>query len=417
MFFIKRLLVDHWGRRKDNFDWRVRQGPLDLNAVKSVLILHLNSKLGDSLVISLLVDAFARERPDLAIDVGTTSEYVEYWRRHPNVRAVETFPGSKRLMRRMGRRISEARKAGISSKGRYDVVVSFEPYASPDHFALLRALAAPVVIGFNKLPYRLFTYSLEERRHTVPLSASSVAMRTARVLEVFDREIDIRELAFHAPFYEEDERAVRSLVETSVPGPKLLFNTYGASHEKRLSPASIAKAVREIRRAGHAGPIFLSVPPRQEGVTMNSLQKEGLETGVSTIKPVADFFKLFALVSAVDWVVSPDTAVGHIAAAFGKPQVCLFARQGTIPVAWKPFSDRCESVVSTSGKNVNDLQWDAFGTATQRALAFLGKPSTFPGVPGAFEERSINGSHVGDELRVVETKLVETMAERPDRLL
>ena len=373
MKLINRWLIDRWGQRRDDFDWRTFQTPLDLDSVGSVLILNLNGKLGDALMISLLVDALARARPELSISIGTTEEYVEYWRRHPAVRQVATFPTSHRARRSVFRRVREARRAARPFRGRFDLVVSLEPYAAPDHFALFRTLRARTNVGFNKHVYRLFTYSLEERRHGV--AATSVAERTARVMEVFGREVDVRALRFSVPFDREDaEAASEALGPLPAGTSRLLLNTYGAGKEKVLEPHSVVRAVAEIRRTGYGGAIVASLPPGREATFLEALREAALDGNVTSIPPMADFFKLFALVSLVDVVVSPDTSVGHIAAAFGKPQVCLFARSGTIPAAWRPYSERCLCVVSTDGRNVNGVDWDAFGKAVCGALALAASP-------------------------------------------
>ena len=365
MEFFKRLMTDRWGRRREDFDWRVYQTPRDLESVESVLVLHLNDKLGDALMISLLVDALAKARPGIPIAVGTTAGYVEYWGHHPRVSEVVVLPCSRKLGRRTGRRVREARRAARTLRGRFDVAVSFEPYAKPDHFALLRGLAPQTIVGFNKHPYRLFDYSLEERRHGV--IAESVATRTLRVMRVLGRQVALADLAFHVPFSPEDRLAV----EAGLPlgAPRLLFNVYGGTPYKSLTPASVAQGVAALRAAGHAGPIILSAPEGASETFLRALRTAGLERDVSAINPMRDHSALFALVASVDAVVSPDTAVGHVAAALDKPQIVLFAEGGTVPIAWRPLSDRCESVVSTTGRDVNDLDWEAFAAAARRLRA------------------------------------------------
>ena len=377
MDIYKRFLVDRWGRRKDDFDWRVFQTTTDLRSVDGILVLHLNDRLGDALVISMLVDALARARPDLRIAVGTTEPYAEYWRRDPRVGEVAILPCSRKLGRRMGRRIREARRGAQPWRGRFDVVVSFEPYALPDHFALIRTLRAKINIGFNKHVYRLFTYALDERRHGVV--ATPIAERTARVMEVFGETVDCRNLDVSVPYGPDDEAAARAVVERlATPGARLLLNTYGFGPEKHLTPAAVARAVRVVRQMGHAGPIYLSVPPGEAGSFEATLREAGSWGGVVAIAPMADVFKLFALVARMDVVISPDTAVGHVAAAFRKPQIAIFAQWGSIPVAWKPYNARCRALVSTTGLSVDDLDWEGFTSAVCGTLAESGESPPLP---------------------------------------
>lgn len=368
MNFIKKLLVDRWGKRQDNFEWRIYTLPIDLASVENVGILHINGKIGDGLYTSLLVDALARARPDLKIIVGTTPAFLEYWQRHPKVHEAVAFPVSLRTRRTTLTRVRQAVQAARPNRGRFDVLVSFESYPRPDHFALLRHLAPKTLIGFNKNGFRLFDYSLDEGRHSI--NGLQIARRVLSVMSVFGVEAipDVRRL--HVPFNSEEEIQARAIIDRlSTQGPRMLINAYGARAERTMAPATVVSIVRAMREAGHAGPIYVSVPEGASSPYETELHEANLGADLTLIGPTPSFFALFALVSMMDIVISPDTSVNHIAAAFDKSQICLFARWGNIPLVWRPLSDRCVSVLSRSGKSVNDMDWNAFADVAQRVMA------------------------------------------------
>lgn len=363
MRLLRQALTDLLGRRQDNFNWRAFQEPLDLDAVENVCVLHLSDKLGDAILLSPLVDALARARPGLPVFVGTSAAYAEYWRRHPTVREIAVLPPNRRRGRSSLRRLREALAAARPWRGRFDVLVDTESFAEPERFALLRALRARRVIGFNGHAYRLFDVALDEGRFS--LAPFPIVLRAVPVLRALGRDLDPASLRFHAPFGPEDLAAAQAVVDVLPgPGPRLLFNVYGAAPFKHLRPESVATAVRLIREVDHRGPIYLSLPPGSEAPYRNSLDDENL----AFVPPMRDAFGLFALVAAMDAVVSPDTGVSHVAAALGKPQTCLFAQAGGVPTVWGPYGDLCEGVVSTSGQDVNDLDWDVFAAAVRRTL-------------------------------------------------
>ncbi|GEM_PF-2767777 len=364
---IQNVLIDMLGRRKDKSDWRCSQPSVDLASVETFCILHHNNKAGDAILISLLVDALARARPELKIYVGATAEFAAYWSKHPDVAEVIVYDAGRR--RPALQRARQALRAAFGWRDRFDVAVLFQPFARLEHFALLRFLRPRILIGFNKDVYRLFDYSLEEHRQGVDLQP--IAMRTRSIMRVFGVEVDPTDLRPHVPFGSEDEARALEALAPSSPGPRLLLNAYGAAPSKRLSPASVARIVAEARHAGHRGPIFVSVPRGKERDYEAALG-EPMGRDVKVLGPMEGLSPLCALVASVDLVVSPDTAVGHIAAAFRKPQVCLFACRGSVPVTWRPLSDLCVTLVPPTGDDVNGIDWDEFGQAIATTLSLVG---------------------------------------------
>ena len=249
MKFLKRLLVDLWGQRDDDFNWRRHTVPLDPETIGPTLILHLNGKLGDAVIDSLLVDALARHRPEIPVSIGTTKGFEAFWRAHPHVRDVLVFPASKG--RSALARVPAARRAGGVLRGRYDVVVSFESFAQPDHFALLRGLAPRILVGFHKNRFRLFDYSLDEGRHGV--EARPVVGKVVSVMRVFGEEIEPTDLRPHAPFGPEDEEAIRPFLDRLPGDPRLLMHAYGSGPQKLLSPRGGRAPRRHPPRRGTRG--------------------------------------------------------------------------------------------------------------------------------------------------------------------
>ncbi len=360
MKFLKRLLVDRWGGREDDHSWRRSQAPLDPKAVESVCLLHLNDKLGDAVIDSLLVDALAKLHPEIPVFVGTTAGFERYWRSHPHVREVAVFPPSK------GRsalgRVFPARRAARPWRGRFDVVVSFESFAQPDHFALLRALGARTVVGFDKNRFRLFAYSLDEGRFGV--EARPIASKIAAVLRVFGDETDLSGMRSHVPLEPDGEREAQAIVGTPGDGLRLFIHTYGTGGDKRLSSEKVASILRTFREAGHRGPVWVGVPKGQR-------EAYGME-GVAVVEPTESAFGLFALIAEMDLVVAPDTSVGHIAAALGKPQAVLFPGAANLPRVWSPRNERCVVLVAPPGETVESIE---IADAARTVLAWARVPT------------------------------------------
>ena len=367
---MRNLLIDLLGRRDDSLDWRGNRPPLDLGAVESVCILHHNHKAGDAILLSLMVDALARARPGLRILVGSSASFAPYWRTHPDVAEVIAFDAGNR--RSGPARLLHELRAARRWRDRLDVVLSFHSFARVEHFALLRALRPRTIVGFNKDAYRLFDYSLEEHRYGVDLAP--VAAKATSVMRLFGRDTDLGDLRPHLPYGPEETREAEAALSVLSPkGPRILLNAYGSGREKLLTPPTIREMVLALRRASPEGSILVSVPSGLEPEYRRALaERPGEPTAV--IGPLGGLSALCALVAAVDAVVSPDTAVGHIAAAMGKAQICLFARRGNIPTIWRPLNPRCAVLVTTRANDVNAYDRREFEVATEALMESAAHP-------------------------------------------
>ena len=359
MKFLKQMLVDVWGRRDDDANWRRHTVPLNPKTVGSVLMLHLNEKLGDAVIDSLLVDALARHHPAIPVSVGTTKGFERYWGSHPHVREVVVFPPSKG--RSALSRVPAAQRAGRAVRGRYDLVVSFESFAQPDHFALLRALAPKTLVGFDKNRFRLFDFSLDEGR--LGVEARPIVGKIASIMRVLGDEIDVSCLRGHVPLGPKDAQAVQPILDCLPGGPRLLLHAYGSGPRKLLSPAVVARLVAQTREAGHAGPIWVGVPEGRQGD-----YEAALGEGVAVIGPTNSLFTLIALVAAMDLVIAPDTSIGHIAAALGKPQVVLFPGEANVPRVWRPLNERCAVLVAPPGRSIESIDPTEFALAARNLV-------------------------------------------------
>ena len=222
------------------------------------------------------------------------------------------------------------------------------------------------------MPNRLFNYSLEEHRYGVDLAP--VAAKACSVMRLFGHDVDVAELRSHLPRdASDDAKATDTLAPLEGTGARVLFNAYGAGAEKRLTPESVRTIVHALRMADNDGPILVSVPARQEPVYRTALDDSGFQ-GVTVTGPQGDLSGLCALVVAVDAVVSPDTAVGHIAACLGKPQICLFARGGNIPTIWRPLNPRSVVLVPIRANDVNAFDPEELLCAAKTLHGFLNSP-------------------------------------------
>lgn len=355
MSLLKQILVDRLGRRRDLYAWRNDQPPLEVKPGARVCLLHLDGRLGDAVINSAIASAFERHHPSMELWIGTTPAYLDYWSSHPFVkRAVTLRPTAQRSG---VFRFKEIGTLARPFKGVFDIVVYFDPFVQLDTFYLLDLLQAKSVVGFSKPHYQLFDYSLPDRQFDI--EKEHITARIERLLRLFGISSPYREFPNHVPTTpESDAKAEELMTGSNASGSRILFNAYGGGADKTFNGESIQRILGMLFAQQPDLTVFLSLPldhGKIDGFERGSLEIYGGR--VKILYPARELSVLFSCVRKVDGVLATDTAAGHIGAAMDKPLLTFFHDISFGPIAWRPFSNRCEVVVSRGGRDVNDQDW------------------------------------------------------------
>jgi ADP-heptose:LPS heptosyltransferase len=119
--------------------------------------------------------------------------------------------------------------------------------------------------------------------------------------------------------------------------PRVIVNLSAGHPERRWPDDRFAEVLRHLRRRmPYAAITVVSLPNERE-----SAQRLA---GAVRAKPIIPTVReLFALVAAADLVITPDTAVAHVASAFVRPTLALLRRRAEYQI-WVPYR--------TPGRNV-----------------------------------------------------------------
>jgi ADP-heptose:LPS heptosyltransferase len=92
------------------------------------------------------------------------------------------------------------------------------------------------------------------------------------------------------------------------------------------------------------------------------------------LPPSKSLFELFDIIDDMDAVITPDTGIGHVAAALSKPLLVAFKDSYYCPLAWKPISNQLELVYSNTDNTVNDLDWTEVRACLNRTFERIKRP-------------------------------------------
>jgi len=137
------------------------------------------------------------------------------------------------------------------------------------------------------------------------------------------------------------EQALGLVAESGIPGSYVLLHPGTARAEKYWPVERWAEVIARLRQLGLAAVITCG-PDHYERAHVHAIERlaasaDGTASPVKVISP-PDLLTLSALVEKARLVVSCDTAVVHLAAAFQQPQIALFGP--TNPYHWRPRHER-----------------------------------------------------------------------------
>jgi len=140
-------------------------------------------------------------------------------------------------------------------------------------------------------------------------------------------------------------------------GPRVLVNLSAGHPERRWSDDKFCALVAHLRRrVPNASIVIIALPEERSSA-------ERLATLVHGAATMPTVRELFALVASADLVITPDTAVSHIASAFGRPTLTLLRRRAEYHI-WVPYR--------TPGRNVfGDAEETIDALPAERAISAL----------------------------------------------
>lgn len=361
---LRNCLVDMLARRAPDFLWRDRDRSLQLGPGSRILLVQLDGKLGDSIMISTLPPRLKQRYPDASIAIATTAPFLEYWKANPLIDEVLAVPARESGKFRFG----AIWKAARSVRRRFEALVLFEPMLPLDSLLFVRVAAAKRNIGVSKELFRLFHVSVYDRRFT---------WRREPILNVLGEigaalgapEDGPSEMFVYTT--EESERAADAHTHSAE------FNVYinGVNadpmrvfHRETLCAMVCSVAAKNVTGACAAN-VFLNLPDEftaQDLATIQACAPAGVK--VKRLPFPMHLAELFSLMRRMDLVISPDTGTVHVAAAAGVPLVSIYADREYAPIVWPPQSGHARILFTPQGKDINAIPMTELVEAAQSAL-------------------------------------------------
>lgn len=307
---IARWIWDHRSKR----DFSIAES-------RSVLFLRDDDKIGDMVVSTSLFREFKRHGYHVSVLAGkNNSKVIE---NNPFIDKIFIVDEGKK------KRLAQAR---FLSQKKYDVVIDMGDKISPFHLQFLKVLNAKNVVGFNKMRFNIYNKSLDYLGYDVHITGRYKLLMESLNFGSFSIDYDI-----HVP--DEIRIEVSGFMSDINSSMKVVVNPFAADVRRDMSIEQLSTLIEKIKTKWKSSEVILVGDP-------DRIKELGLLN--AKINPFTTLASACEIIHLADLVISPDTAVVHIAAAWKKPLIGLYGHDthaGYVNnIVWAPGYNRARQI-------------------------------------------------------------------------
>ena len=298
---------------------------LENNNIKSILFLRYDGKIGDMVVNSLMFREIKKVYPNIKIGVVARGAAIDIIKDNPNVDKIYEYHKDRKKIKDLALMIKEEK---------YDLLIDFSEMLRVNQMMLINLCRARFNIGLDRKEWKLFDLSIESGKDfkwTEHITNRYLAylVRLGLKRENIDISYDI---------YLKEEKKYKDFFNKIKESKKLILNPYGASKHKSFSVETLEKIINYLQDKDIAIILVYFGGKYKE---LEFLEKK--YSNVYIPKNIASILDTTLLISASNYVVSPDTSIVHIASALNKKILTVYppkgGKCGVDHLVWAPKSE------------------------------------------------------------------------------
>ena len=298
---------------------------LENNNIKSILFLRYDGKIGDMIVNSLMFREIKKVYPNIKIGVVARGAAIDIIKDNPNVDKIYEYHKDRKKIKDLALMIKEEK---------YDLLIDFSEMLRVNQMMLINLCRARFNIGLDRKEWKLFDLSIESGKDfkwTEHITNRYLAylVRLGLKRENIDISYDI---------YLKEEKKYKDFFNKIKESKKLILNPYGASKHKSFSVETLEKIINYLQDKDIA---IILVYFGDKYKELEFLEKK--YSNVYIPKNIASILDTTLLISASNYVVSPDTSIVHIASALNKKILTVYppkgGKYGVDHLVWAPKSE------------------------------------------------------------------------------
>ena len=298
---------------------------LENNNIKSILFLRYDGKIGDMVVNSLMFREIKKVYPNIKIGVVARGAAIDIIKDNPNVDKIYEYHKDRKKIKDL---------ALIIEEEKYDLLIDFSEMLRVNQMMLINLCGARFNIGLDRKNWKLFDLSIESDKDfkwTEHITNRYLAylLRLGLKRENIDISYEI---------YLKEEKKYKDFFNKIKESKKLILNPYGASKHKSFSVETLEKIINYLQDKDIA---IILVYFGDKYKELEFLEKK--YSNVYIPKNIVSILDTTLLISASNYVVSPDTSIVHIASALNKKILTVYppkgGKYGVDHLVWAPKSE------------------------------------------------------------------------------
>lgn len=301
---------------------------------KSILFLRHDGKIGDYVVSSFVFREIKKQSPQTKIGVVCSKKNAYLFEQNPYIDELY-FVKTKDIgdYIRCGKQLA---------KEQYEVVIDPTVTLRNRDLLFLRTINAKNYVGYQKENYRLFNFN-------IPAQSIHFSEIYKQALELVGfKQIST---AYDVPHTEKAKQAIQDFLAKNNLTSYTAVNFFGAGSARRFNDKAI-KSLLDNLTNNTMNIVLLTFPDVTE--KLKAIAKE--YNNVFIYENTETVFDTIELIRNASLVISPDTAIVHIAAGFSKPLIAFYSQDQENFNHWQP-NNAAPTHILRFNKSVNELNF------------------------------------------------------------
>lgn len=322
---------------------------MEFKDIKKILFLRYDGKIGDYIVTSWVYREIKRQRPDIQIDVVGISKNEKLFLNNKSINKFYKLKKSKKLFMYF-----LAKKLRVED---YDVLIDPTEVLKNRDLFFIKNINAKINFGYDKGNVNLFSKSINKNSKTM--------------VDVY-KEI-LENLGFcnldsnyEVPIKVSSEKKIDEYLKSNRIDKYIAMNFFGAGKRRKFTPKKATELIVKVRNEYPEHKIIILNSPRDKKVIFKIIKRIKCLDSNSNIFYSEDFKTIYDAISLInksDIVITPDTAVVHIAKGLKKNIVAFYSENKENYEKWGLSIDEKKNRIYFYNENINNLninQMDSF---------------------------------------------------------
>lgn len=290
--------------RKEKKEKIISGNFIEKNNIKSILFLRYDGKIGDMVINTIMFRDIKKQYPDIKIGVVTRGGARAIIENNPYIDKIYDYEKNQSKIKKLAKEISEER---------YDLLIDFSEMLRVNQMMLINLCKARFNMGLNRENWQLF-----DKSYSFPKGNFHIVEVYKKILE----EIGIKNpnLDYDLYFTENQIQKVEKILKEVKNKKIFVLNPFAASKHRDLNKEKINEIINIILKQENRIVFLIGERKREEEIKEIVKKYKG-----NVIFPKLDSIMETAyLIKNSDFVITPDTSIVHISAAFKKKMIAIY---------------------------------------------------------------------------------------------